>query len=291
VTELRGSTERRPQRAGPVRRPGRVVSRAHLLSAAEEAALARRIECGDRQAKERLVESNLGLVVAVARTYRGGTVAFADLLQEGATGLVRAAERFDHRRGLKFSTYAVWWIRRAMLDAIAGSTVIRLPAKASEQLALVRRAEEELARMGPRRPSDAAIAQRTGLRLATVRSLRVAARVTASLDAPIGEDTTPLRELVADDRAVDPPESVIARESRDELSAMLRLLPDRHREVLIRRYGLNHTHTQSHEEISHWLGVGQERSRQIEREALHRLRSIAAIAAQSAADSALRVAG
>jgi RNA polymerase primary sigma factor len=222
VTSVRQSTERQLGRTGRLSRPRRDVSRSHLLSAAEEAVLARRIENGDRQAKERLIESNLGLVMAVARTYRGGTVAFADLVQEGAIGLVRAAERFDHRRGLKFSTYAVWWIRRAMLDAIAGSNVIRLPAKASEQRALVRRAEEELAHIAPGRPSDSAIAQRTGLRIATVRSLRVAARVTASLDEPIGEDTTPLRELVADGRAVDPPESAIERESRDEVSAMLR---------------------------------------------------------------------
>jgi RNA polymerase primary sigma factor len=263
-----------------VQRPKR--SRARLLSGDEEAALARRIERGDLAAKERLIESNLGLVVTVARTYRGGTVAFADLIQEGTIGLVRAAERFDHRRRLKFSTYAVWWIRRSMLDAIAGSNVIRLPPKASEQLAAVRRVEAELAQTGPRRPSDLAVAQRTGLSVATVRSLRVAARVTASLDEPVGEDSTPLRELVADDRAVDPPESAIARENSDEVFEMLRLLPRRHREVLTRRYGLNHSRTQSHEEIAEWLGVGQERSRQLEREALHRLRSIAATRARAA---------
>jgi RNA polymerase primary sigma factor len=255
--------------------PIRQVSRKHLLSAAEEAALARRIEAGDLEARETLIERNLGLVVAIARTYRGGSVAFADLVQDGTIGLVRAAEGFDHRRGLKFSTYAVWWIRRAMLDAIADSNVIRVPPKAGEQLAAVRRAEAELARIGPRRPSDSAIAQETGFSVATIRSLRVAARVTVSLDEPVGEGSMPLQELVADDRAVDPPESVIAREDRAEVSAMLRLLPKRHREVLIRRYGLGQTRAQSHEEISEWLGVGQERSRQIEREGLHRLRSIA----------------
>lgn len=260
----------------------RQLSRAHLLSAAEEAALARRIEAGDLEARETLIESNLGLVVSIARKYRGGSVGFSDLVQEGTIGLVRAAEGFDHRRGLKFSTYAVWWIRRAMLDAIAGTNVIRLPPKAGEQLAAVRRAEAELARVGPRRPSDSAIAQETGLSVATVRSVRVAARVTVSLDEPVGEDSMPLQELVADDRAVDPPESVIARENHAEVSAMLRLLPERHREVLVRRYGLGQTRTQSHEEISAWLGVGPERSRQIEREALHRLRSIATTRARAA---------
>lgn len=262
----------------PVRLSTPEACRSGLLSAAEEAALARRIERGDLEAKERLIESNLGLVTAVARTYRGGTVPFADLVQEGTIGLVRAAERFDYRRQVKFSTYAVWWIRRAMLDAIAGSNVIRVPAKASAQLAAVRRAETELARLA----SDSELARRTGLSVATVHALRVAARVTASLDEPIGEDSTSLHERVADDRALDPTDSAIATENREEVSAMLRLLPERHREVLIRRYGLNHRRAQSYEEIAEWLGVGQERSRQLEREALHRLRSMAATRARAA---------
>src|SRR5437588_5636849 len=143
-----------------------------LLSAAEEVGLAKDIERGDLKAKERMIESNLRLVVAVARPYRGRGVAFADLVQEGTVGLIRAVERFDHRRGLKFSTYAVWWIRRSLLDAIAGSQVIRIPAKARQQLAAVRRTEAELKRHGPCRATDAAIAERTQLRATTVRSLR-----------------------------------------------------------------------------------------------------------------------
>jgi RNA polymerase primary sigma factor len=118
--------------------------------------------------------------------------------------------------------------------------------------------------------------------VSTVRSLRAAAQVTASLDEPVGEATTRLGDLVGDERAVDPLDSAIVLEDRDEVSAMLRLLPERHREVLIRRYGLNDRHAQSHEEIGNWLGVGEERSRQIEHEALHRLRSIAATSARAA---------
>lgn len=255
---------------------------ARLLDAAEEVRLAKRIERGDLKAKERMIESNLRLVHAVARTYRGSAVPFADLVQEGTVGLVRAVERFDHHRGLKFSTYAVWWIRRSMLDAIAGSSVIRIPAKAQQQLAAVRRAEAELQRSGRPRATDAAIAERTQLRATTVRSLREAARVTASLDQPVGEDTTPLGDLLADHRTPDPSERVIAREDRHEVSAMLRLLPQRHREVLVRRYGLNETRPQSHAEIGEWLGVGEERSRQIEREALYRLRSVAAAGPRAA---------
>jgi len=221
-----------------------------------------------------MVESNLRLVHAVARMYRGSGVPHTDLVREGTVGLIRAVERFDHRRGLKFSTYAVWWIRRSMLDAIAGSSMIRIPAKARQQLAAVRRTEAELKRHGPCRATDAAIAERTQLRATTVRSLRDAARVTASLDEPVGEDSAPLGDLLADDGAPDPSESVIAREDRHEVSAMLRLLPGRHREVIIRRYGLNETRAQSYAEIGEWLGLGEERSRQIEREALHRLRSV-----------------
>lgn len=228
------------------------------------------------KANEEMIESNLGLVYAVARTYRGRGVPFEDLVQEGTIGLVSAVERFDHGRGVKFSTYAMWWIRRAILDAMASSQVIRMPAKARQQLAAVRRAESELERFGRRSASDEAIAQRTQLSATTVRSLRTAARVTASLELAVGEDTTSLGDLIGDERAADPPEEAIAQESRDEVRMMLRLLPKRHREVITRRYGINDGRAQSHEEIGEWLTVGAERSRQLEREALHRLRSIAA---------------
>jgi RNA polymerase primary sigma factor len=244
--------------------------------------LAKLIKHGDLGAKKRMIESNLVLVHAVAREYRGRGVQFEDLVQEGTVGLVRAVDRFDPRRGVKFSTYAVWWIRRSMFDALASSNVIRVPAKANQQLAAIHRAEAELERIGPQRASDWAIAERTQLSVATVRSLRTAARVTVSLDQPVGEDTLPLGDLVADDRSVEPSEDAIRCEDRHEVSTMLRLLPGRHREVLTRRFGLNDMPTQSHQEIGEWLGVGDERSRQIEREALHRLRSIAATLARAA---------
>ena len=253
-----------------------------LLTADEEVQLARRIEAGDLRAKEQMIESNLRLVFAIARSYRGRGVPFADLVQEGTIGLVRAVERFDHRRGLKFSTYAVWWIRRSLLDAVAGSPVIRIPAKANQQLSAVRRAEAELGRGGGARAQAEAIAERTGLSVHTVRSLRRTARVTASLDEPVGDDMIALGDLVADEGAEDPIERAIAREDQREVSAMLRLLPARHREVVVRRYGLNQERAQTHEEIGRWLGVGEERSRQIEREALHRLRTIASPRARAA---------
>jgi RNA polymerase sigma factor (sigma-70 family) len=160
--------------------------------------------------------------------------------------------------------------------------VIRMPAKASQQLAAVRRAEAELERLEPRRASDAAIADHTQLSVATVRALREAGRVTASLDEPVGEDATPLGDLLADPRAGDPLDSAIAHESRGEVASMLRLLPERHRDVIVRRYGLSGEGAETHEQIGERIGVGEERSRQIEREALHRLRSIAASSARAA---------
>jgi RNA polymerase primary sigma factor len=210
-----------------------------LLTAAQEISLARRIERGDLMAKERMIECNLRLVFSIARELQGRGVPFADLVQEGTIGLVRAVERFDHRREVKFSTYAVWWIRQAMRGAIARSQLIRIPRRAG------------------------------------MDAFRAAPRVTASLDDPVGDGETPLGELVADEEADDPSERAIAREAMHSVPAMLRLLPDRHRCVIERRYGVGRLREQNHREIADWLGVGEERSRQIELEALRRLRSVA----------------
>ncbi|HTU85375.1 MAG TPA: RNA polymerase sigma factor RpoD/SigA [Solirubrobacteraceae bacterium] len=246
-----------------------------LLSAAEETDLAIQIEQGDLGAKERMIESNLRLVVSLARTYRGRRVPMADLVQEGTIGLIRAVERFDHRHGVRFSTYAAWWIRRSLRDAVAAAQLIRIPPRATRQLAAVRRAEDELRHSNLGAASTAAVADRTGLSVESVRSLQQAARVTASLDEPVGEEDTPLRELLADHDAADPPERAVAGEESARVRRMLRLLPQRHRDVVIRRYGLGQDAPQSHEQIGAWLGVGEERSRQLEREALRRLRTIA----------------
>lgn len=245
-----------------------------LLSAAEESRLGQLIELGDLAAKQRMIEANLRLVLSIARSYRGRGVPFADLVQEGTVGLVLAVERFDHRRELRFSTYAVWWIRRSLLDAVASAHVIRIPPKANQQLAAVRRAESELQRDWHRSPPTAAIAKRTGLSPQVIRSLRSVARVTVSLDEPIGDDGAALGEFLADHTAINPADRAQAQDAVREVSRLLTLLPPRHREVLVRRYGLEESVAQSHRQIGAALGFGEERSRQIEQEALRRLRSV-----------------
>jgi RNA polymerase sigma factor (sigma-70 family) len=223
------------------------------------------------QTKEAMIESNLGLVHAAARPYRGRGVPYDDLVQEGTLGLMQAVERFDPGRGVKFSTYAAWWIRGALIDALGQTHAIRLPDKAQRGLAAVKRAEREL-----RDPAPEAIAERTGLGAGRVRSLRSMGHVAASLDEPVGEDGTPLVELVADPDPVDPWRRLDERETRRRVWSLLKVLPRRHREVLIRRYGLVGGEAQTHAQVAAALGIGDERSRQLEREALRRLRELEA---------------
>jgi RNA polymerase primary sigma factor len=250
------------------------ASRHRRLTGAEEIGLAKRIERGDVGAKTEMIECNLGLVFCVARPYRGRGVPFEDLVQEGTVGLVRAVEKFDHRRGLKFSTYAVWWIRRSLMDALPGARAIRIPPAARQQLAAIRRAETELQRLHRGAPTPEDIADRTRLSVPRVRTLLDAARVTASLDEPVGEDGTPLGELIVDRDGDSAWQRTDERETRRQVWLMLRVLPDRHREVILRRYGFGSGAAQTHAEIGAWLGVGEERSRQLERQALHWLREL-----------------
>jgi len=245
-----------------------------LLTAAEEIQLAKRIERGDLAAKREMIERNLRLVYWLAHGYRGRGAPYDDLVQEGTIGLARAVEKFDHRRGLKFSTYAVWWIRRSLADAVGDARTIRIPSSASDRLAALRRVERELERLAPGSPSTEAIAEGTGFSVRRVQALREAASVTASLDQPVGEDGSALGDLIADGQAVDPWQYTDERDTHRQLWSMVGTLPDRHREVLLRRYGLRGEEPETHAEIGAQLGVGEERSRQLEREALHRLRSL-----------------
>src|SRR3954453_15132893 len=245
-----------------------------LLTAAEEIQLAKRIERGDLAAKREMIERNLRLVYALAHRYRGREAGYDDLVQGGPNGPVRGVEKFHHRRGLKFSTYAVWWIRRSLANAVVDARVIRIPSNSSDRLAAIRRAERELERVTLGPPSAEAIADRTGFSVRRGRALREAASVTASLDEPVGEDGSALGDLIADRQAVDPWLHTDERETYRQVWSMVATLPERHREVLLRRYGLRGEEPETHAEIGARLGVGEERSRQLEREALHRLRSL-----------------
>jgi RNA polymerase primary sigma factor len=221
------------------------------------------------QAKEAMIESNLGLVHSAAQAFRGRGVPYDDLVQEATLGLMQAVERFDPARGVKFSTYATSWIRGALIEALGHAHAIRLPDKARRGLAAVKRAERELPD-----PAPEAIAQRTGLGAGRVRSLRDAAHVAASLDEPVGADGTPFVELVADPHPADPWRRLDERETRRRVWSLLKVLPRRHREVLVRRYGLAGGQEQTHAQIAAALGIGHERSRQLEHEALRRLREL-----------------
>jgi RNA polymerase primary sigma factor len=258
---------------------GRAIRRSRsgqrpLLTSAEEIRLAKRVARGDRLAKHEMTERNLGLVHALAMPYRHSGVPFADLVQEGTIGLIRAIEGFDYRHGVKFSTYAAWWIRRSLLDAIGAAQPVRIPAHAAQQLYAVRRAEQELEPAGVGRASTAAVAEQTGLSASNVRALRAAPRVTASLDQSVGEQARPLSEVIGDPQGAEHDVRIARDETRQEVWQLLRLLPERHREVLIRRYGIGGGRPASHREIGERLGVKEERSRQLEREALHRLREL-----------------
>ncbi len=194
---------------------------ARVLSPADEVRLSLAIERGDRRAREEMITANLRLVCLLARRYRGLRVPFEDLVQEGTVGLVRAVDRFDHRCGAKFSTFAVWWIRRAMTDAVQGERTIRIPPRAARALAAVERAEQELRRQLPGPPSTEAIAARTGLTVRAVGTMREAARVTASLDA-VHEEGAALVDLLPDQDPEDPWRRLDERETRREVWAMLR---------------------------------------------------------------------
>ena len=209
-----------------------------LLTAADEVRLARRIEQGDLAAKEQMVVRNLRLVQALAARYRGRDVPFEDLVQEGTVGLMRAVERFDHRRGVKFSTYAIWWIRRSLSDAVGDARPIRIPAAPQRKLAAIQRAEAELRQTGAGGTTTEAIARRAGLDTRTVKRLQAVPDASASLDAPVGEGLASLGELIADTTAPNVSEQVEDRESRRELWSTVRLLPERHRQVVVHRYGL-----------------------------------------------------
>jgi RNA polymerase primary sigma factor len=249
------------------------IGRYPLLTAAEEVELAKRIERGDAAAKDRMINSNLRLVVSIAKHYQGHGLSLLDLIQEGIIGLIRAVEKFDYRKGFKFSTYATWWIRQAVQRGVANKArTIRIPVHVVEREQKVMRAERALVAETGHAPTEDAVAERSKLSLKHVREVRAAARAVASLDKPVGEeDSAAFGDLFAAEGRL-PDEEVEVQLTEDALRRAVDDLPEREQMVVKLRYGLDGDQDpKSLEEIGRILGLTRERVRQIEADALRQL--------------------
>jgi RNA polymerase primary sigma factor len=250
----------------------REAGRHALLTAAQEVELSKKIERGDPEAKQRMIQSNLRLVVSIAKNYRNQGLPFLDLIQEGTLGLIRAVEKFDWRRGFKFSTYATWWIRQAVARALADKArTIRMPVHIVERLQKMNKAERMLWTQLGREPTLAEIAEEASLPLDQAREVRAAARASTSLDQPVGEqEDAVFGDFVAGEGPTPEDEVEVSLRSQ-ALIRGLAALSERERKVLALRYGLTDAEPKTLEEIGRQLGLTRERVRQIEVHALRRL--------------------
>jgi RNA polymerase primary sigma factor len=256
----------------------RDIGKVPLLTNRDELQLARRIERGDLQAKRKLVESNLRLVVSIAKNYRNQGLPFLDLIQEGTLGLVRAAEKLDYRRGLRFSTYAVWLIRQSVVRALADkSRMIRLPVYMVEKLNVIGRAERRLSGVLGREPTPDELAAETGMDALEVESIMRSAQPPVSLERPIGDDDdSELGQSIADEQAESPYERAAQALTRQALRQVLGTLSDRDRRVLELRYGFDGRPPRTLEEIGRTFDLTRERIRQIESQSIKKLQALEA---------------
>lgn len=258
----------------PVRMYLKEIGRVDLLSADEEIELAKRIEQGDEEAKRRLAEANLRLVVSIAKRYVGRGMQFLDLIQEGNMGLIKAVEKFDYQKGYKFSTYATWWIRQAITRAIADQArTIRIPVHMVETINKLIRVQRSLLQDLGREPTPEEIAEEMDISPDKVREIIKIAQEPVSLETPIGEeDDSHLGDFIEDQDATSPSDHAAYELLKEQLEDVLDTLTDREENVLRLRFGLDDGRTRTLEEVGKVFGVTRERIRQIEAKALRKLR-------------------
>ncbi|HLM32571.1 MAG TPA: sigma-70 family RNA polymerase sigma factor [Gaiellaceae bacterium] len=254
----------------------REIGKVALLTADQEVYLAKRIERGDMSAKTQMIEANLRLVVSIAKGYLGRGLSFLDLIQEGSLGLIRAVEKFDYRKGYKFSTYATWWIRQAVTRAIADKArTIRIPVHMVEKLNKVVHIERQLVQRLGREPRPDEIAEELEITTEEVRDILRMAQLPVSLEKPIGEEEeSELGDFVQDDQAESPFDSASLNLRREDIDRTLDALPIRERKVIEMRFGLNGDQPRTLEEVGRAFGVTRERIRQIENNTLKKLESL-----------------